>query len=164
MAKKPRTITPTVVLPSISPKQAIHLLQQQVERGKELLANRPITSAAEAGWETVAQDILTRAFGSDSPHIEAVMSIGRYSFYGGSGSELEAHPIDQATAIECAQFGDRKRSSCSSPFRCLSKSWVIRRTYGSDWCDRRRSRYLDWRVTSIRLPCLGRSWSTSAGA
>jgi uncharacterized protein (TIGR02391 family) len=89
MAKRTRVAQAPITPPSLAPKQALQLLQQQVDKGRSLLANRPITSAAERGWETVTQDILTRAFGSESPHIGTVMSIGRYRFAFGGGSEPE---------------------------------------------------------------------------
>jgi uncharacterized protein (TIGR02391 family) len=92
MMKKTRQTESPIVPPSITPKQALVLLQQQIDKGNALIANRPITSAAERGWATVTKDILTRAFGSQSPHIEAVMGIGRYRnpFGGGNETEWEA--------------------------------------------------------------------------
>lgn len=87
MARKPSAPPPTA--PSLAPQQAIRLLQQQVDKGRAILASGPITSAAARGWETVTQDILTKAFGSNSPHIETVMSIGRYRFAFGGGNETE---------------------------------------------------------------------------
>lgn len=88
MAKRTRPAEEPNSPPSLAPKQAIHLLRLQIDKGNRLLANRPITSAAEQGWETVTRDILTKAFGSRSPHIQTVMSIG-YRFGLGGGSEPE---------------------------------------------------------------------------
>jgi hypothetical protein len=89
MAKKSRVAPPPITPPTLTPKQALELLRQQVDKGRVLLANRPITSAAGLGWETVTRDVLARAFGSQSPHIDTVMSIGQYRFAFGGGSEPE---------------------------------------------------------------------------
>lgn len=115
MPRSSRTAVPPVVPPSLPAKQAIHLLQQQVAKGEALLASRPITSAIETGWETVTKDVLLRAFGSTSPHIDAVMSIRRYSFFFGGGSEPEweedrAKRMKERIAVICDLL-DMLRSS-----------------------------------------------------
>ena len=75
--------------PSLDSAQAAELLRTHCDKGRQLLNNRPISSAANNTWETVVQDILIRAFGSSSPNIERVMSVGRYEFAFGGGSEPE---------------------------------------------------------------------------
>jgi hypothetical protein len=54
-----------------------------------MLSSRPITSAAEAAWETVTTEYLRNAFGSSTHHVESIMSIGRYAFAFGGGDETK---------------------------------------------------------------------------
>lgn len=69
--------------------QAIRMLQIQREKGQQILTNRPITSAVEQTWETVTEDVLSKAFGADSPNVGSVMNVGRWDFAFGGGNEQE---------------------------------------------------------------------------
>ena len=89
MAQKSRTISQLQDGPSLLPDQAAHLLCTQRDKGKQLLENRPITSAAEQAWKTVTRDVLIRAFGAASPNVSSVIDVGKYAFAFGDGNEQE---------------------------------------------------------------------------
>lgn len=63
---------------SLPPAQGIGLLQKQIQRGKELLANRPLSENSYSTWETITRDFLVKAFTAESPNIATVMEIGKY--------------------------------------------------------------------------------------
>jgi predicted nucleotide-binding protein len=89
--------------PSLPPEQAAQLLRSHCAKGKRLVENRPITSAAEEAWETVVHDLLIRAFGSASPNVDRVMRVGRFDFAFGGGSETAweaARAKNMATRLE----------------------------------------------------------------
>lgn len=73
--------------PSLPPEQALQLLRGQREKGRQILNNRPITSAVDQSWETVTLDVLSRAFGADSPNVSSVMDVGKLAFAFGGGDE-----------------------------------------------------------------------------
>lgn len=66
--------------PSLPPEQSVQLLIKQRDKGKHLLEDRPITDAANQTWETVTREVLSKAFGPDSPNVASVMDVGRYAF------------------------------------------------------------------------------------
>ncbi|MCL4530188.1 MAG: nucleotide-binding protein [Chloroflexi bacterium] len=99
MARKSQPLSPIQVQPSLPPEQAIQLLQIQVDKGKQLLANRPITSASEKTWETVTNDVLIQAFGANSPNVSSVMDADGGKFYLMTGSEKDWE-IDRAEDME----------------------------------------------------------------
>jgi predicted nucleotide-binding protein len=66
--------------PSLPPEQAVQLLIKQRDNGKYLLENRPITSAANQTWEIVTREVISKAFGPESPNVGSVMDVGRYAF------------------------------------------------------------------------------------
>jgi predicted nucleotide-binding protein len=89
--------------PSLTPDQAVRLLRAQRDKGKQLLDNRPITSAAEMTWETVTREVLSRAFGASSPNVASVMSVGDFAFAFGGGNEQEwesQRAEDMSTRLE----------------------------------------------------------------
>lgn len=89
VAKRARKTTPPATPPSLPPERALDLLRRQVEKGQQLLANRPISSANDEAWETITRDVLNRAYGSQSPNVESVMGVGRYRNMFGGGNEVE---------------------------------------------------------------------------
>jgi predicted nucleotide-binding protein len=103
MPRKSRTTQRLQDGPSLPPKQTVELLRGQREKGKKLLANRPITSAADQAWETVTRDVLMRAFGAGSPNVSSVMDVGKYRFAFGGGNEQqweEGRAEDMETRLE----------------------------------------------------------------
>jgi hypothetical protein len=67
----------------------VELLKRQVEKGRQLLAKPPITSAADKAWGTVTRDVLEKAFGVGAPSVRSVMDVGRYRNAFGGGNEQE---------------------------------------------------------------------------
>lgn len=78
--KRKQTQKQSIIGPSLPPEQAVQLLVKQREKGLNLLNNRPITSAANQTWETVTRDVLSKAFGPESPNVGSVMDVGQYAF------------------------------------------------------------------------------------
>jgi predicted nucleotide-binding protein len=78
--KRPHT-TPTVGAPEISPFDGVRLLGQQIHRGEEILASRPIKSDAFSSWELLTKNFLSKAFGNLSPNVSAVVDIGKYGSF-----------------------------------------------------------------------------------
>jgi predicted nucleotide-binding protein len=89
MAKNVRKLESPPTGPTVPPAQAITLLRMHVEKGRQLLASRPISSAADKTWETVTRDALSKAFGALSPNVRDVMNVGRYRNMFGGGNEKE---------------------------------------------------------------------------
>jgi predicted nucleotide-binding protein len=89
MARKLRPSAKSQEGPSLAPDQAAQLLRVQRDKGKQLLNNRPITSASEQAWETVTRDVLIRAFGISSPNVSSVMNVGQFAFAFGNGDEQQ---------------------------------------------------------------------------
>ena len=88
MATRKPSAQPVIGAPEIAPADAIRLLNQQIQRAEELLANRPIKSDALSGWELLTKNFLTKAFGNLSPNVSAVTDIGKYgSFPMNAGSD-----------------------------------------------------------------------------
>lgn len=78
--KRKQTQKQSTIGPSLPPEQAVQLLTKQREKAQRLLENRPITSAANQTWETVTRDVLSKAFGPESPNVGSVMDVGHYAF------------------------------------------------------------------------------------
>ena len=78
--KRQQTQKQSNIGPSLPPEQAAQLLIKQRDKGKYLLENRPITSAADQTWKTVTREVLSKAFGPDSPNVVSVMDVGKYAF------------------------------------------------------------------------------------
>lgn len=89
MTKKKASVNSSNIPPTLTLNQASQLLHSHCEKGRQLLASRPISSSSEQVWETVAHDLLIRSFGSASPNIDRVMNVGRYDFTFGGGNETE---------------------------------------------------------------------------
>lgn len=89
MARKSQAPKASQEEPSLSPEQAIQLLRIQRDKAKQMLENRPITSATMQTWETVTRDVLSRSFGASSPNVSSVMNVGQYAFAFGNGTEHE---------------------------------------------------------------------------
>lgn len=89
MARKSQVPKTSPKEPSLSPDQAIQLLRVQRDKAKQMLENRPITSATMQTWETITRDVLSRSFGTSSPNVSSVMNVGQYAFAFGNGTEHE---------------------------------------------------------------------------
>lgn len=73
--------------PTVPRNVARKMLIDLRDKAKHLLANRPISSAQNQAWETVAQDYLSQSFGEGSPNVASVMDVGKFSNYFGGGNE-----------------------------------------------------------------------------
>lgn len=76
--------------PTVGPEQALSLLRMQSKNGQALLDNGAISEGEEQAWEAATEEALRRSFGSDSPNINRVMSVGQWAMYGGGTDEQYA--------------------------------------------------------------------------
>ncbi len=49
--------------PQVDPATGIHLLEEQLQKGHELLQSRPLTDDSYGQWELVTRNYLEKAFG-----------------------------------------------------------------------------------------------------
>lgn len=73
MAKK-KTMSPPVIPPSATPEQGIGLLKQLVEKANTLLSSKLLEGDEVTAWTTLAENYLTKVFGSDSPNVSDVVN------------------------------------------------------------------------------------------
>ena len=73
MARRKKPIEKPDIPRSVDPKTGIQLLEKQLKKAEELLANRPIVNSDHTAWENTTRDYLVRAFGSKSPNVNAVI-------------------------------------------------------------------------------------------
>ena len=85
---------PTPEAPQVDPATGIKLLQQQLEKGKALLANRPLTSDPYDAWELLTGNYLEKAFGRNSPNVSRVLDVGKYGFMPEGEVAWENHRAD----------------------------------------------------------------------
>jgi predicted nucleotide-binding protein len=69
------------VLPNISPQEIVALLELQKNKGEELLKKTLIQSADVRSWNLSTQEILTKAFGSNSGYIDSIIHPGDHKPY-----------------------------------------------------------------------------------
>lgn len=81
MATHKKSPPPIVGAPEISPEDGIRLLNQQIQRGEQLLAARPIAQDAISSWDLLTKNFLSKAFGNFSPNVSAVIEIGKYGSF-----------------------------------------------------------------------------------
>lgn len=67
----------TVGSPQVGPEIGIKLLHQQIEKGLELIAKRPIDDNAYSTWSLVTKNILEKTFGMNSTNVKSIMNIGQ---------------------------------------------------------------------------------------
>jgi predicted nucleotide-binding protein len=58
---------------SISPKDAILLLRERIQKAEELLVKIPLQPSDLDAWSNTTREVLERSFGSDSPNVSAVI-------------------------------------------------------------------------------------------
>ncbi len=87
--KKPEPPGP----PEVPAEQGIQLLKRQIGKGEEILASRPIASDAYSSWELVTRNYLEKAFGTNSPNVTSITSVGKYGSFpmGASDGWWENH-------------------------------------------------------------------------
>lgn len=64
--------------PEVGPEVGIRLLQGQIEKGRALLASRPLQKDAYSQWELLTRNYLEKAFGRGSPNVATVRDVGKY--------------------------------------------------------------------------------------
>jgi len=78
VTKRKESAIPTPEPPSVSPEKGIELIKKQIQRGEELLSNRPLNKDDCRSWENITQACLEKAFGLYSPNVNKVLDIGKY--------------------------------------------------------------------------------------
>lgn len=68
-------------------RDAHRLLTAQVEKGKALLANRPIDKGTYDAWRNTTREYLKKAFGSDSGNVSHFVQAGSYGLFFGATEE-----------------------------------------------------------------------------
>jgi len=81
---RPKEIAPLVLLPTVSAKEIVELLQVQKAKGEELLKNSALSPGDLQYWNLFTKEIFTRAFG---PRLEYIDSI----LYSGGNKPLSAY-------------------------------------------------------------------------
>ena len=81
MAKRRFAGPPEPGPPQIPPTQGIQLLRGQIEKGKLLLASRPVGSDDYSSWELLTRNFLEKAFGANSPNVSSVTDVGKYGSF-----------------------------------------------------------------------------------
>jgi len=76
---------------SVDPNTGITLLNKQVEKAKELLAKRPISTSDHRAWGNTTRDYLIRTFGSASPNVNAVLHATSDHDFGMGDAEYEQY-------------------------------------------------------------------------
>lgn len=77
MAQK-RNESPAPELPVVDPSAGMNLLQQQLEKGRALLGNRPLGEDDYSSWELITRNYLEKAFGRHSPNVHGVTDVGKF--------------------------------------------------------------------------------------
>ena len=67
--------------PQIPAEQGIRLLSGQIDRGRQLLAARPLGSDEYSAWELLTGNFLEKAFGINSSNVTAVTDVGKYGAF-----------------------------------------------------------------------------------
>ncbi len=85
--------------PEVEPEDGIRLLKGQIDKGRELLASRPLSRDAYGQWELLTRNYLEKAFGRGSPNVGSVMDVGKYGGFPGNAGEQwwENHRAESLT-------------------------------------------------------------------
>lgn len=81
MARSRPSTGPQPEPPQVSPLQGIQLVESLVGRANALLEKRPITSDDHSSWELLAENLLAKAFGRNSPNIASVVEVGKWGSF-----------------------------------------------------------------------------------
>jgi len=77
MAKdRPKPSSHPPVLPNVSPKEILSLLELQKNKGEELLKKNLIHLGDVRSWNLSTQEILVKGFGSNSAYINSIIHSG----------------------------------------------------------------------------------------
>jgi predicted nucleotide-binding protein len=73
---RPKEIAPLVLLPTVSAKEIVELLQVQKTKGEELLKNSALSPGDLQYWNLFTKEIFTRAFGPRLEYIDSILYTG----------------------------------------------------------------------------------------
>lgn len=100
MARSKAPQPPTPGPPQVSADKGLMLVEQLIAKARHLLENRPVSSDAHGRWLLLAENYLSKAFGTNSPNVTAVTTAGMYgTFPIDAGEEYwEQHRADVLTS------------------------------------------------------------------
>lgn len=84
MVKRPSSPKAVAAPPSLNAATAAAHLRRQHEKGKQIMAGRPIQAATNDAWVSATSEVLANAFGQDSPRVSEFRSVGMYRHIGGA--------------------------------------------------------------------------------
>jgi predicted nucleotide-binding protein len=79
--ERPKPSSHPPVLPNVSPQEMMSLLELQKNKGEELLKKNLIQLGDVRSWSLSTQEILTKAFGSNSGYIDSIIHPGDHKPY-----------------------------------------------------------------------------------
>jgi len=79
--ERPKPSSHPPVLPNVSPQEMMSLLELQKNKGEELLKKNLIQPGDVRSWNLSTQEILTKAFGSNSGYIDSIIHPGDHKPY-----------------------------------------------------------------------------------
>lgn len=71
-----RTQAPSQGAPTVDPATGRRLLLAQIEKGRRLFSDRPVTEGSYSAWELVTRNHLEKAFGRESPNVTSITDVG----------------------------------------------------------------------------------------
>ena len=85
--------------PEVDPDVGVGLLRSQIEKGQDILKRRSLTSDVHGRWTLLTCNYLEKAFGKDSPNVNAVTDVGVYGAFpmGEDESWWENHRVESLT-------------------------------------------------------------------
>jgi Predicted nucleotide-binding protein containing TIR -like domain len=83
----------------VDPATGIQLLETQIQKARELLAARPLSSDKYSQWELLTRNYLEKAFGRNSPNVSTVTNVGAWGAFPLDGGEAwwENHRVESLT-------------------------------------------------------------------
>lgn len=67
--------------PEVAPDIGIELLKKQIDKGRSLLAARPLNKDDYGQWQLLTRNYLEKAFGTGSPNVSNVMDVTKHFAY-----------------------------------------------------------------------------------
>lgn len=81
MAARKKRTAKDIGKPQVSPGRAVELLRAQHEKGSELLAKGFPSADEHSKWELLTGNLLGKAFGENSPNVNAILSVDQYGSF-----------------------------------------------------------------------------------
>jgi hypothetical protein len=86
---------PEATPPSISLEEGKHRLEVMRDKGKRMLASRPLNESAVQTWANTTLDYLKQTFGSESGHLGTFCGTPQIRFSGASQAQIEQEEATQ---------------------------------------------------------------------